>query len=135
MARREEISWMWPEACAMIARAERLHRQFFHVGASGAHQTIWEPPVDVLETPEHVLIVVGLPGVDPGSVGAAIEADSLVVAGDRSLPRELGGAYIHRMELPQGRFERRVLLPAGRYGNARSTNVNGCLIVTLSKLS
>ena len=134
MPRDEVISWMWPEACAMLARAEHLHRQFFHVGTSQAHQPVWEPPVDVLETRGHVLVLVGLPGVDPDSVSAAIEDDALIVVGDRSLPEELGGAWIHRMELPQGRFERSVRLPRGRYGDVRCASANGCLIVTLSKI-
>lgn len=134
MARDDVIRWMWPEACAMLLRAERLHRQFFHVGELVARQPVWEPPVDVLETRGHVLVLVGLPGVDPETVGAAIEDDALIVVGDRSLPEDLGGAYIHRMELPHGRFERKVALPLGRYGDVRCASANGCLIVTLSKV-
>ena len=134
MARRDAISWMWPEACAMLARAERLQRQFFHVGEAESRQPTWEPPVDVLETRGHVLVLVALPGVDPETVGAAIEDDALVVVGDRSLPEELSGAWIHRMELPQGRFERRVRLPRGRYSDVRCASANGCLVVTLNKV-
>jgi len=40
---------------------------------------------------------------------------------------------IHRLELPQGRFERRVRLPAGRYASVRHAVANGCLLVTLEK--
>ena len=134
MARRDANSWMWPEACAMLARAERLHRQFFHVGEAESRQPVWEPPVDVLETRGYVLVLVAVPGVDPETVGAAIEDDALVVVGDRSLPAELSGAWIHRMELPQGRFERRIRLPRGRYGEVRCASANGCLVVTLSKV-
>ncbi len=134
MARREAISWMWPEACAMLARAERLHRQFFHIGEAEANQPIWEPPVDVLETRGHVLALVALPGVDPETVVTAIEGDALVVVGERSLPEELSGAWIHRMELPQGRFERRIRLPRGRYSDVQCTSANGCLVVTLTKV-
>ena len=134
MARRDANSWMWPEACAMLARAERLHRQFFHVGEAQSRQPVWEPPVDVLETRGYVLVLVAVPGVDPETVGAAIEDDALVVVGDRSLPAELSGAWIHRMELPQGRFERRIRLPRGRYGEVRCASANGCLVVTLSKV-
>ena len=43
------------------------------------------------------------------------------------------GAAIHRLELPQGRFERRVALPPGRYDSVRRTIVNGCLFITLRK--
>ena len=135
MARDDAIRWMWPEACAMLARAERLHRQFFHVGLAEDRRPVWEPPVDVLETQQHVVILVGLPGVDAATVGAAIKGDTLIVAGDRLIPPQLDGAIIHRLELPHGRFERRVPLPAGHYGDVQSASVNGCLVVTLTKVS
>jgi HSP20 family protein len=56
-----------------------------------------------------------------------------VVAGVRVLPRELMTATIHRLELPQGRFERRVRLPAGRYSAVGRAMSNGCLVITLEK--
>ena len=58
----------------------------------------------------------------------------LVVAGTRVLPMELRTAIIHRLELPQGRFERRVRLPAGRYSAVRRSAVDGCLLISLQKL-
>jgi HSP20 family molecular chaperone IbpA len=130
----EALRWLWPEACAMVARAERLHRQFFHIALSRASQPAWEPPADVLETPNAVLALFGLPGVDPESIIATLEGETLVVTGNRMLPRELQGAIIHRMELPHGRFERKLALPHGRYRDARSTVINGCLVVTLDKI-
>jgi hypothetical protein len=56
------------------------------------------------------------------------------VAGSRVLPAELRTAVIHRLELPQGRFERRVRLPAGRYAAVRRTMSHGCVLITLEKL-
>jgi HSP20 family protein len=40
---------------------------------------------------------------------------------------------IHRLELPQGRFQRRIRLPAGRYRDVARSAINGCLVITLSK--
>lgn len=134
MPREDVISWMWPEACAALARAERLHRQFFHVRVTATRLPVWEPPVDVLETRGHVLVLAALPGVDPETVELAIEHEALVITGERTLPEQLRGAYIHRMELPQGRFERKVGLPPGRYGEVHCGSADGCLIITLSKL-
>jgi HSP20 family molecular chaperone IbpA len=130
MAARDAESWMWSEACAMLARAERLQRQFFQIQES---RPVWEPPADVLETEREILVLLALPGVDPDGVRAVIEGGALVVAGDRILPPELRTAAIHRMELPQGRFERRLPLPAGRYDQVRSFASNGCLVVSLRK--
>lgn len=125
-------NWMWSEACDMLARAERLHREFFRPGPFGRMPS-WQPPVDVIETELEVLVLVALPGVDPERVEAAIDGSDLVVAGSRVLPAELRTAVIHRLELPQGRFERRVRLPAGRFTAVRRAMSHGCVVITLEK--
>jgi HSP20 family protein len=125
--------WMWSEACAMLARAERLHREFFRLTGPVARLPTWEPPVDVLETERAVLVLVALPGVNPDGVEASIDGSDLVFSGYRAFPAEMVTAVIHRLELPQGRFERRVRLPAGRYGAVHRSAADGCLIITLQK--
>lgn len=127
-------NWMWSEACEMLARAERLHREFFRPAGLVAQLPAWEPPVDILETEREVLVLVALPGVHPDRVEAAVHGDDLVVAGTRVFPAELRTAIIHRLELPQGRFERRVRLPAGQYSAVRRAAVDGCLLITLQKV-
>lgn len=117
----------------MLARAERLHREFFHPAGSPAQSPAWEPPVDILETEREVLVLVALPGVDADQAVAVIEDGYLVIGGTRVLPPELQTATIHRLELPQGRFHRRLPLPAGRYIGVRRAVVCGCLAVTLEK--
>jgi HSP20 family protein len=125
--------WMWSEACAMLARAEGLHRELFRPIGPSAPRPAWEPPVDVLETDREVLVLVALPGVNPDRVEAAIDGSDLVFAGTRVLPGELRTAIIHRLELPQGRFERRVRLPRGRYSAVHRSAADGCLLITLQK--
>ena len=80
-----------------------------------------------------MLILAALPGVDPEAVETVIEDGALVLSGVRILPRELETAVIHRLELPQGDFERRVPLPAGRYDGVRRQAANGCLLISLHK--
>src|SRR3954451_22085570 len=92
--------WMWSEACEMLARAERLHREFFRPTRSAGVLPTWAPPIDLLETDRAVLRLIALPGVDPERVEAAIDDGDLVVAGVRVLPRELQTAVIHRLEPP-----------------------------------
>jgi len=127
-------SWMWSEAVEMLARAERLHREFFRPAQAVSRLPTWEPPIDMLETEDAVLVLVALLGVDPATVDAEIHGSDLVVSGVRVLPSELRRAVIHRLELPQGRFERRVRLPAGRYAGVRRASVHGCLAITLEKV-
>lgn len=124
--------WMWSEALAMLARAERMHQQMFLPVVRQA-KVSWEPPVDVLETEREVLVLAALPGVDVAKVEAAIDGAVLVIRGQRVFPAELATATIHRLELPQGRFERRVHLPTGRYESVARSERDGCLVVTLTK--
>jgi HSP20 family molecular chaperone IbpA len=135
MARDMARDWMWSEACDMLARAERMHRELFRPAGAVKQLAAWEPPVDILESEFEVLVFVALPGVDSEYVQAVIEDGDLVIAGTRILPEQLRTAIIHRLELPQGRFYRRLRLPAGRYSGVRRAVVNGCLVITLQKVS
>jgi HSP20 family protein len=134
MARDVARDWMWSEACEMLARAERMHRELFRPAGVEARLPAWEPPVDILETEYEVLALVALPGVEPDNVQAAIEGSDLVIAGTRTVPAEWRTAVIHRLELPQGRFYRRVRLPAGSYSDVRRAVAAGCLVITLQKV-
>ena len=128
MSINDPINWMLSEALGSLARAERLHQQFFTLQTA-----FWEPPIDVLETDEEILILVALPGVDLDQVEAVIEENGvLVISGSRTLPAELRNARIHRLELPQGNFLRRIALPAGRYAISRFA-ANGCIVFRLAK--
>jgi HSP20 family protein len=129
----DPINWMLAEAVDSLARADRLRRHFFNLQpSSGSRGASWEPPIDVLETEEEILIFVALPGVDPDQVEAVIDGGVLIISGRRVLPAELRDARIHRLELPQGRFERRIALPTGRYAVSRFA-VNGCVALRLLK--
>jgi HSP20 family protein len=133
MSRKDPVNWMLSEAVDSLARAERLRQQFFSLQpTANPRESSWEPPIDVLETEREVLILVALPGVDPDQVEAVIQDGMLIITGRRVLPVELRNARIHRLELPQGRFERRIMLPTGRYVVSRFA-VNGCVGLRLSK--
>lgn len=133
MERDYSPNWMWSEACEMLVRAERLHRQFFEPRSSARRGPSWEPPVDVIETANEVLIFAALPGVAPDQAEAIIDAGHLILSGARLLPRELATAAIHRLELPQGQFFRRIALPPGRYSTVHRSSIDGCLVIALKK--
>ena len=90
----------------MLDRAERLQRQFF-IHALDA----WEPPVDVLETPTGLELHVALPGVAADSITIALDPGGVSVSALRPFPCREAGAHLHRIEIPYGRFERRIVLP------------------------
>jgi HSP20 family protein len=71
---------MWTEACALIDRAERLHRQFFQPSFAALQIVGWEPPVDVFETERELWIICALPCVEHQDLEVSIVANTLRVA-------------------------------------------------------
>jgi HSP20 family protein len=101
---------MWGEALSLLEQADRLHRQFFRVAGSESTHA-WEPPVDVVETANLLQVHIALPGVPPESVAIRIEPGGVLVSALRPFPCRETGSHIHRIEIPYGRFERRIVLP------------------------
>ncbi len=125
---------MWAEACELLERAERLHRQFFQPRPGEGRGPRWEPPVDVLETEAELCILVALPGVGADRLQVVVDGGTLAVVGERPMPGRDRPGIIRRLEIPYGRFERRIELPAGRFEIARRELVDGCLVLGLRKL-
>jgi HSP20 family protein len=72
--------------------------------------------------------------VRPNDVEIVIGTGELAVMGTRFWPDIHSAARVHRLELPHGRFERRLPLPGGTYQLAGKSMVDGCLLLTLRKL-
>jgi len=124
--------WNWQHTWELLDSAERLNRTFF-LRRSATARTVWEPAVDVFESEAAVYIVVALPGVDPARVELAFDGRALVVSGERSHPSACVHLAVRRLEIPHGRFERRVELPAGNFALDARTFQDGCLVVQLTR--
>lgn len=70
----------------------------------------WEPPMDVFETEEAVVIKLSLPGIDVSDVKIRYEGDLVTIYGQREAPSEPDLTAYHRMEIRNGYFERQVLI-------------------------
>jgi HSP20 family molecular chaperone IbpA len=134
MTSRDSKAWLWAEACDFLDRAERLHRHVFQLESHDGRRPAWQPPVDLFETERELQILVALPGVEPERLTVVIDGGSVVVVGDRRVPPRARGAAVHRIEIPFGRFERRIALPNGRYELDRRELADGCLFLSLRKL-
>lgn len=131
MMRSESWSWSWPGADDMRAHAHHVHHEFRASQAAGFDS--WELLVDIYETDTDVVVYAALPGVDPSTVSTRLDAGAVTISGRHAIPQDLRGASIHRLELPQGRFERRVVLPPGRYEEVSRSSSHGCVILTVRK--
>jgi HSP20 family protein len=135
MTAHDPRDWMWNEACALMERAARMHRQFFRPGPHSAPTPVWEPPIDIFETARTVEIVAALPGVQPQDLEVELDGGDVVISGLRRLPALPRETAIHHLEIPYGRFERRIRLSMAKLELAHSELASGCLTLRLAKRS
>jgi len=123
--------WMWSRAVALLDEAERRHRQFFGL-AQPAREPVWEPPVDVFLLERELHVIIAMPGVRPEQVSIELLSSGLWVRAESQLPAHAPTARILRLEIPYGRLERRIDLPAGRYEVLGHEFLDGCLLIRLA---
>jgi len=134
MVKRRATTWMWAEACQALARTERLRQRFFEIEADSASAGPgWQAPVDIFENGRELIVWVALPGVAPESVQIRLRGRTLRVSGFRSLRGASRSALIRRLEIPHGRLERRVDLPATGYVLEARDSVHGCMRLCLRR--
>ena len=133
MSSRYPTDWMWAHACALLDDAERMHRQFFRLAASERMQVQWEPPADVFEDEQEIVVVVALPGVSLEQVEVGIEPGALVVRAQRPVPFAGSRYAVRQFEIPYGYFERRIALPNVELDGATRQLGDGCLTLRLRK--
>lgn len=99
---------------SIFAQMDRFMDRVFdreHLGY--LHMVRIEPPMDVYETEEDVVLLLELPGVTLDDVNVTEHKGVLTIRGLRRDPSPSGRIRCHHMELVQGNFERQVRLPLG----------------------
>ncbi len=72
---------------------------------------IWEPAVDVYETPDEVVVVVELAGVRKEEMEIIVERNRFLIRGERRKLLYGTQQTYSQMEIPSGLFEREISLP------------------------
>lgn len=92
----------------------------------------WTPVCDVCETARGLEIFLELPGMEQEQIDLRIDADELVVSGERQMERNHPAEQFHRVERSYGKFSRRFRLPATvDRGAVEASFRHGVLHVTL----
>ncbi len=125
--------FLWSEALALSERAQRLHRSFLRYLGPAEQALTWEPPVDVQETDEGLVLFFALPGVAQQDIELRLSGGELTLSAIRPLPLVHPAAIVRRMEIPHGRFVRQIPLPEPSFEIAETQYVNGCLQVHLMR--
>jgi HSP20 family molecular chaperone IbpA len=132
MSTERHYGWMWIQACEVLDHAERLQRQFLRYTGPGVDAAVWEPPVDIHESSDGLSLVFALPGVALEDIEVTLEPNALTVSALRPLTLTNRDSVIRRLEIPHGRFVRRIALKGARMQVAETRYVNGCLEVRLT---
>jgi HSP20 family molecular chaperone IbpA len=123
---------MLSDAVIHVQAAERLQQRFFQLSHPGP-QPSWEPPVDIYTDRNRISVLIALPGVSEDQCELSLENGCITVNSERTY---LDGGVceaILRLEIPYGRFQRRIPLPSGHYDLLQKVMKNGCLHLSLEK--
>jgi HSP20 family protein len=105
------------ELDALQGDMNRLFDAFFGrregAAASGYGSRRWIPPMDLVETEDHLVLRADLPGVDRDEIGIEVKDGVLTVSGERKAQHEEKREGFHRVERSFGRFSRSLELPKG----------------------
>jgi HSP20 family protein len=124
-------TWMWERARSLIDQTDKLQKQFAQPGQRSSSG--WTPPIDVLETKTEVVILAAIPGVCQDAISIGFDGEVVTIRGERQMPAPFRRDIIHRIEIPNGRFERRIVLPAPCTEVSRQQLTQGCLLIGLKK--
>jgi len=128
-------SWMWAEACSLLAQAEQRQQRFMDLLSTPAARPAWEPPADVLVSEDEIYVIVALPGADSDQVVIHV-ADGALQIEARVPPPGLGPrSRVVRLEIPYGAMRRRIPLPPGHYRLTERRLSQGCLHLRLQEVS
>lgn len=119
----------------------RLMEEYWHparLGPSPAHPmdlepTGWSPPIDLFETPDEIVLMAEVPGVDPASIDLSVTGNILTLRGVKT-PSDPANVHVPQRERRFGTFHRQVVLSNEvNFDAAQAEARNGVLVVRLPK--
>ena len=95
---------------------------------------VWQPPVDIYEDEESVVIKAEVPDIDQKDIEVRIEDNTLMLKGERKLDQSIQKENYHRVERFYGTFQRSFSLPHTiNQEQVKATCEHGVLTITLPK--
>lgn len=93
-------------------RIVRLLDSFMNDTPQASAPTLWAPEVDIEETNHAIVLRADLPGLNRNDIHVYVDADDLVLQGERFRQEESKDRTLHRVERIYGSFRRSFKLPA-----------------------
>lgn len=111
-----------------------LEESYVHPSAIGSGRAM---PVDVYETPDHLMVLASIPGTSPDHLQVSATGDTLTIRGNipsEAAQREAGQRTWYLHEIPHGEFSRTIDLPVEvNPQHAKASYQNGILRLELPK--
>lgn len=125
---------------ALQAELNRLFEEYWTPGRGGTGQsptdltpTAWTPVLDMIETPQEIIILAELPGVDPSTIDLSVTGTVLTLRGEKRSP-EIPESSGTLRERSFGPFHRQVTLSGEvNFEGAQAEAHDGVLKVRLPK--
>ena len=130
------MRWDPFEDVGTLRRAmDRLLDEFFVPRrVQGERVMLWEPPVDMFETDNEVVVRAELPCIDPKDLDVTVTRDTVTIKGETRFDHEEGEPTYHVRQLRYGAFARTLELPVEvKADQAKATYQKGVLEVKIPK--
>jgi HSP20 family protein len=121
---------------AKHSNIEKLFEEFFFMTKSHdfASSTPWQPPTDVYETGEDIIVRISVSGLKPEDISVLFSDRILTVSGKRSDDSAHQKVCFYQVEIRYGYFERRIKIPKHvDANNIQATYENGFIVITIPK--
>lgn len=100
-------------------------------------EEIGQIALDIVETPEALLIVAPVAGIELSDIDVMVQKNTLTIRGMRKKPQDIFGEYavMKTSECFWGKFMRNIILPENLdFGSVKAMMENNLLVITLPKL-
>ena len=124
------------EVARIQSEINRLFDNLLDLDAPGKEGGAWIPMADILETEEHLLVIVELPGVAPADLTISTHGGDVILKGEKRRPvLAESPARFHVAERAYGRFRRVIHLgvPVNTH-RAEAVLANGHLRIKFPKV-
>ncbi|MEP9410465.1 MAG: Hsp20/alpha crystallin family protein [Candidatus Brocadia sp.] len=124
------------KADAKESKLEKLFAEFFAFNKNIPvnSSTPWQPPTDVYETPDEIVVKMSLPGTKSEEIRVSFSDEVLTISGfaaDTSVHEKI---CFYQVEIRYGYFERNIFIPKPvDTGSIQATYKDGFLQVVLPK--
>ncbi|MEW6455950.1 MAG: Hsp20/alpha crystallin family protein [Acidobacteriota bacterium] len=130
----------WDPWRDLITLQEKMNKLFedsllrSKFGEEGLMTGTWNPPVDIYETENSVVLTAEIPGVNEKDIEVKLENNQLSIKGERKFEKETKEENYHRIERSYGSFYRSFTIPNAIDQDKISAEYkNGILKVTMQK--